>query len=40
MDVIIRSNNSPVNDVTAPVSVLINDLNKVMKTKSCQCLFG
>ena len=27
MDVIVRSNNNPVNDVTAPVSWLINDLD-------------
>ena len=37
MDVIVRSNNNP---VTAPVSGLINDLDKVIKTKSSQCLFG
>ena len=30
MDVIIRSNNYPVSDMTAPVSGLINDLDKVM----------
>ena len=40
MDVFIRSNNNPVNDVTAPVSGLINDLDKVIKTKSSQSLFG
>ena len=40
MDVIVRSNNSPVNDMTAPVSWLINDLDKVIKTKSSQSLFG
>ena len=34
------SNNDPVNDMTAPVSVLINDLDKVIKTKSSQSLFG
>ena len=33
MDVIVRSNNDPVNDITTPVSGLINDLDKVMKTK-------
>ena len=27
MDVIVRSNNKPVNDMTAPVSWLINDLD-------------
>ena len=40
MDVIVRSNNKPVSDMTAPVSGLINDLNKVIKSKSCQILFG
>ena len=28
MDVIVRSNNNPVNDMTTPVSWLINDLDK------------
>ena len=32
MDVIVRSNNNPVNDMTAPVSWLINDLDKAIKT--------
>ena len=32
MDVIVRSNNDPVNDMTAPVSWLINDLDNVTKT--------
>ena len=40
MNGIIRSNNNPVNDMTAPVSGLINDLDKVIKTKSSQSLFG
>ena len=40
MDVIVRSNNNPVNDMTALVSGLINDLDKVMKTKSSKSLFG
>ena len=40
MDVIVRSNNNPVNDMTAPVSWLINDLDKAIKTKSTQSLFG
>ena len=40
MDVIVRSNNYPVNDMTTPVSGLINDLDNVMKTKSSQSLFG
>ena len=40
MDVIVRANNNPVNEMTAPVSWLINDLDKVMKTKSSQSLFG
>ena len=39
MDVIVRSNN-PVNDMTAHMSGLINDLDKAMKTKSSQSLFG
>ena len=38
MDVIVRSN--PLNDMTVPVSGLINDLYKVMKIKSSQSLFG
>ena len=29
MDVIVRSNNNPVNDMTAPVSDPINDIDKV-----------
>ena len=33
-------NNYPVNDMTAPVSWLINDLDKAIKTKSSQSLFG
>ena len=40
MDVIIRSNNNPFNDMTTPVSGLINDLDKAIKTKSSQRLFG
>ena len=40
MDVIVRSNNNPVNDMTAFVSGLINDFDKVIKTKSSQSLFG
>ena len=40
MDIIVRSNNDPVNDMTAPVSRLINDLDKDMKTKSSQSLLG
>ena len=40
MDVIVKSNNNPVNDMTAPVSELINDLDKAMQTKSSQSLFG
>ena len=34
MDVIVRLNNNSVNEMTAPVSGLINDLEKVMKKKS------
>ena len=40
MDVIIRSNNRPVNDTTALMSGLINDLDKAMKAKSSQSLIG
>ena len=40
MDVIVRSNNNPVNDMTAPVSGLINDMDMAMKNKSSQSLFG
>ena len=40
MDVIVRSDNNSVNDMTAHVSGLINDLDKAMKTKSSQSLFG
>ena len=40
MDVIAKANNEPVNDMTAPVCGLINDLDKTMKTKSSQSLFG
>ena len=40
MDVIVRLNNDPFNDMTTPLSGLINDMHKVMKTKSSQSLFG
>ena len=40
MDVVIMSQNNPVNDITAHMSVLINDLEKVVATKSSQSLFG
>ena len=40
MDVIVRSNNNPVNDMTVPVIWLINDLDRVLKTKSTQSMFG
>ena len=40
MDVIVRSNNDSVNDMTAPVSWLIKYLDKDIKTKSSQSLFG
>ena len=40
MDATIRSNNNPVNDMTMPMSGLINDLDKDIKTKSNQSLFG
>ena len=40
MDTIVRSNNDRVNDITAHVSGVINDLDKSIKTKSSQSLFG
>ena len=40
MDVIVRSNNKPVNDMNTPISGLINDMDKVTKTKNSQSLFG
>ena len=39
MDVIVRSNNNPVNDMTPPVSGFIYDLDKVIKTKRSKSLF-
>ena len=38
MDVIVRSNNNTVNDMTALMRGLINDLDKDIKTKSSQSL--
>ena len=40
MDVIVRSNTKPVNDMTAHMSGLIDDLDMDMLTKSSQSLFG
>ena len=40
MDVIFRSSNNPVNDITAHVSGLIKDLDRAIKTKSSQSMFG
>ena len=40
MDVIGRSNNNPAIDMTATVSGLINDLDKVIMPKSSRSLFG
>ena len=40
MDVFVRSNNNPVNDMTAPVSGLINGIDKAIEAKSSQSLFG
>ena len=40
MDVIVWPDNYPVNYMTALVSGLINDLDKVMETKSSQSLLG
>ena len=34
MDVVIRSNNNSVNDMTVLMSGFINDLDKAIKTKS------
>ena len=39
MDVVIMSNNNPVNDMTALVSGPINDLDKAIKTKSSQSVW-
>ena len=39
MDDVVRSKNNPVNDMTAHMSGPINDLDKVIKTKSRQNLF-
>ena len=40
MDVIVRSNNNPVNDMTALMSGFTNVSDKAMDTKSSQSLFG
>ena len=40
MDVIVRSNNNQVNDMTTLMSGFINDLDKVIKTKCSHSLFG
>ena len=40
MDAVVRSNNNPVNDMTAPMSRFFNDLDKVIKTKSSRSLLG
>ena len=40
MDVIVRTNNDTVNDMTERMSGLINDLDKAIKTKSSQSLLG
>ena len=40
MDVIVRSNNYSVNDMSDPMCGLISDLHKAMKTKSGQSLFS
>ena len=40
MDVNVRSDNNPVNDMTALMSGLINDLDNVIKIKSGQSMFG
>ena len=40
MNVIDRSDNNPGNDATGLMSGPINDMDKVIKTKSSKCLFG
>ena len=40
MYVVIRSNNNPVNDITADMSGPINDLDNAIKNKSSHSLFG
>ena len=40
MDVIFRSNNNQVSDMTAPMCGLIIDLDKVITSKSSRGLFG
>ena len=40
MNVVVRSNNNPVNDMTKLSSGLVNDLDRAMKTKNSQSLFG
>ena len=40
MDVIVRSNNNPINVNTALRSELIKNLDKVIRTKSSESLFG
>ena len=40
MDVIVRSNDSPVNDMTANMSGLHNDLDNVIKITCSESMFG
>ena len=40
MDVFVRSNNNPVNDMTVLMSGLINDLDDAINSKSSQSAFG
>ena len=40
MHLFVRLSSSLVSDVTTPVSGLINDLDKAMRTKSSQSLLG
>ena len=40
MDVIIKLNNNQVNDMAAFMSGLVNDIDKVIKIKSSQSMFG
>ena len=40
MDVVIKWNNDPVNDMIVHISVITNYLSNHMKSKSNHCLFG
>ena len=40
MDVVVWSNNNPVNDMATLMRGFINDMDKVIKTESIQSLFS